>query len=82
MWINIYSKPEVMIYGNDESRSQWFDKKDLKNTTELIINREELPISVTMLRRYMIEDNRREWMKWDNPRLHKMYDELRAELVK
>ena len=77
----IYKNPEVMIYGNDESRSQWFDKKDLKNTTELIINREELPVSATMLRQLMLEDNRKEWMKWVNPRLHKMYDELRSELL-
>lgn len=77
----IYKNPEVMIYGNDESRSQWFDKADLKNTTELIINRAELPISATMLRQFMVEDNRREWMKWVNPRLHKMYDELRNELM-
>ena len=77
----IYKNPDVMIYGNDECRSKWFDKKDLKNTTELIINREELPISATMLRQLMIEDNRREWMKWVNPRLHKMYDEIRSELL-
>lgn len=77
----IYKNPDVMIYGNDESRSQWFDKKDLKNTTELIINRAELPISATMLRQLMLEDNRKEWMKWVNPRLHKMYDELRSELL-
>ena len=77
----IYKNPEVMIYGNDESRSSWFDKKDLKNTTELIINRSELPISATMLRQLMVEDNRKEWMKWVNPKLHKMYDELRNELM-
>lgn len=77
----IYKNPDVMIYGNDESRSNWFDKKDLKNTTELIINRSELPISATMLRQLMVEDNRKEWMKWVNPRLHKMYDELRKELM-
>lgn len=77
----IYKNPDVMIYGNDESRSNWFDKKDLKNTTELIINRSELPISATMLRQLMVEDNRKEWMKWVNPRLHKMYDELRNELM-
>lgn len=77
----IYKNPDVMIYGNDESRSNWFDKKDLKNTTELIINRAELPISATMLRQLMLEDNRKEWMKWVNPRLHKMYDELRRELL-
>lgn len=77
----IYKNPEVMIYGNDESRSAWFDKKDLKNTTELIINRSELPISATYLRKLMIEDRRREWMELVNPKLHKMYDELRNELL-
>ena len=77
----IYKNPEVMIYGNDESRSSWFDKKDLKNTTELIVNRAELPISATMLRQLMVEDKRKEWMELVNPRLHKMYDELRNELM-
>lgn len=77
----IYKNPEVMIYGNDESRSGWFDKKDLKNTTELIINRAKLPISATILRQLMIEDKRREWMGLVNPKLHKMYDELRNELM-
>lgn len=77
----IYKNPEVMIYGNDESRSSWFDKEDLKNTTELILNRSELPISATMLRKLMVEDKRREWMELVNPKLHKMYDELRNELM-
>lgn len=77
----IFKNPEIMIYGNDESRTAWFDKKDLKNTTELIINRGELPISATMLRQYMVEDNRKAWMQHVNPKLHKMYDELRSELM-
>lgn len=77
----IYKNPDIMIYGNDESRSGWFDKKDLKNTTELIINRNELPISATMLRKLMVEDKRKEWMQYVNPRLHKMYDEIRSELL-
>lgn len=77
----IYKNPDVMIYGNDESRSGWFDKKDLKNTTEIIINRNELPISATMLRRLMVEDKRKEWMQYVDPRLHKMYDEIRSELL-
>lgn len=77
----IFKNPEIMIYGNDESRSDWFDKKDLKYTSELIINRHELPISATMLRKYMAEDNRKEWMKYVNPKLHKMYDEIRRELM-
>ena len=77
----IFKNPDVMIYGNDESRSAWFDKADLKNTTEVIINRNELPISATMLRQYMVEDNRKAWMELVNPKLHKMYDEIRRELM-
>ena len=77
----IYKNPELMIYGNDDSRSGWFSKEDLKNTTELIINRHELPISATMVRQYMVEDKRKEWMELVNPKLHKMYDEIRRELM-
>ena len=77
----IFKNPDAMIYGNDESRSAWFDKSDLKNTTEIIINRNELQISATMLRGYMVEDERRKWMECVNPKLHKMYDEIRRELM-
>lgn len=77
----IHKNPDIMIYGNDESRSQWFQKEDLKNTAELIINRAQLPISVTMVRKFMAEDKREEWMECVNPRLHKLYDVIRAELM-
>lgn len=77
----IHKNPDIMIYGNDESRSAWFQKEDLKNTAELIINRTQLPISATMLRKYMADDEREKWMECVNPRLHKMYDELRSELL-
>lgn len=77
----IYKNPEIMIYGNDESRSQWFSKEDLSNTTELIVNRHTMPISATMVRQAMAEDKRKEWMSYVNPHIHKYYDELRAELM-
>jgi nicotinamide-nucleotide adenylyltransferase len=77
----IYKAPEIMIYGNDEARSRWFDIEDIKNTAEFIIPRSRLPISATMLREMMVKDNRKEWMKWVDPKLHKKYDSLRAELL-
>jgi cytidyltransferase-like protein len=77
----IHKNPDIMIYGNDESRSAWFQKEDLKNTAELIINRTQLPISATMMRKYMADDEREKWMECVNPRLHKLYDEIRAELM-
>ena len=77
----IYKAPELMIYGNDEARSRWFDTNDIKDTSEFIVNRGSLPISATMLRELMVRNDRREWMKWVDPRLHKMYDVLRDELM-
>lgn len=77
----IYKAPELMIYGNDESRSRWFDTEDIKNTSEFIVNRGAIPISATALREMMVKDERREWMQWVDPKLHKMYDRLRNELM-
>lgn len=59
-------RPEIMIYAL---------------TAELIVNRQDLPISATMVREAMAKDDRKKWMSLVNPRLHKMYDVLRAELM-
>lgn len=77
----LYKSPEMMIYGNDEFRSNWFAPEDIKDTSEFIIPRSRLPISGTELRMMMLNDNRREWMKWVDPKLHKIYDRLRSELL-
>lgn len=77
----IYKVPEIMFYGNDEARSRWFDPEDIKNTAEFIIPRSRLPISATMLREMMLKDERKEWMQHVSPKMHKMYDSLRAELM-
>jgi len=77
----LYKAPEIMIYGNDAARSQWFDTEDIKQTTELIVNRHELPISATMMRQLIALDLRKIWMKFVDPKLHKMYDELKNEIM-
>lgn len=77
----IYKPPELMIYGNDESRSHWFAPEDIIDTSELIVNRGRIPISATMVREKMVQDDRKEWMTMVNPKLHKMYNELRDELM-
>lgn len=77
----IYKAPELMIYGNDESRSRWFDPEDIRDTSEFIVNRGRIPISATMVREAMVKDERKLWMSMVNPKLHKMYDRLRAELM-
>ncbi len=77
----IYKAPELMIYGNDEARSRWFDPEDIRDTSEFIVNRGRIPISATMVREAMVFDERKKWMSMVNPRLHKMYGRLRDELM-
>lgn len=77
----IYKAPELMIYGNDESRSSWFAPEDIRDTSEFIVNRGRIPVSATMVREAMVFDKRKEWMAMVNPKLHKMYNELRDELM-
>ena len=78
---HLYKMSEIMFYGDDRRRSCWFNSDDIKDTSEFIVPRSRINISATELREMMVFDRRKEWMKWVNPRLHKMYDELRSELM-
>lgn len=77
----IYKMPDIMIYGNDEARSKWFDPEDIKGITEVIISRSKIKISATEIRTMLLHDDRRTWMQYTNSRLHKHYDRLRNELL-
>ena len=43
----IRKAPSLMVYGNDEFRSKWFDPNDITDTAELVIPRSRIPISAT-----------------------------------
>ena len=77
----VYKIPELMIYGNDESRSKGFDTDDIKDVTEIIVSRSRIPISATMLREALLKDDKDTWFSNHNPRLHKYYDAIRGELL-
>jgi bifunctional NMN adenylyltransferase/nudix hydrolase len=70
--------PELMAYGNDESRSHWFSKA---YWTELIFPRESYPYSGTQGREDLLRNNRENWMKNHPAKMHKYYDRVRGELL-
>lgn len=43
--------------------------------------RSRINISATKIREMLIKDDRKQWMQFVDPKLHKMYDRLRAELM-
>lgn len=71
----------LMIYGNDEFRSQWFNANQLKNTMEIIVPRSAIPISGTQIRGMLLLDLEEEWQKYTHPLIHGMYPRLRSELM-
>jgi nicotinamide mononucleotide adenylyltransferase len=79
----IHKAPSIILYGKEEGRDgySWFADEDMKKTTQVIVNRSDIPVCATYLRDLMCMDNREEWMEWVDDKLHKYYDELRNELL-
>lgn len=78
---HIRKHPSLMVYGNDEFRSKWFDPNDIQDTAELVIPRSRIPISATKLREALVRDDFEYWSKFVDEKTHKMYDRLRKELL-
>jgi nicotinamide-nucleotide adenylyltransferase len=72
-------KPELMIYGNDKSRSQWFRGDELSDVAELIVKRDG--ISATKLRQLMLEDDECQWEEYVPDSVWDFYDVMREQLL-
>lgn len=81
----LFKEPDCMIYGLSKEEggraTDWFDVDRLEKMNFILVPRGTVPISATEVRNFMVINNRREWQKWVNPRLHKLYEELRSELM-
>lgn len=75
-------KPDLMVYGKDESRKGWFSKEDSQSFSEIIVARDKIKISATKLREYLIQGNKEEWKKYTPREIWDMYEKLREELLK
>jgi len=78
---HIRKSPSLMVYGNDEYRSSWFSPEDLIDTAELIIPRSKIPISATILREDLVNDNFEHWSRFVDDKTHKSFDRLKSELI-
>lgn len=79
----IYKAPSIIVYGKEEGRDgySWFADEDMKKTTQIIVNRSDIPICATTLRDYLCMDDREMFFEWTNEKIHKYYDKLRGELL-
>ncbi len=73
-------KPELIIYGKDKDINKCFSKIAIGRLTELKIDRKELIVSATQMRSYLEEDNKTEWEKYADEKIHSKYNELKNML--
>lgn len=84
MWRRHYDigeKIDVMLYGNDEGRAEWFNPKDIDGVSLMILSRQSYHISATEMRRYLIDGAEMEWCSYTDIRMHDRFEQLREELL-
>lgn len=74
-------KPDVMFYGNDESRNGWFAPEDIEGIDEQIISRNIIKISATNLRGLILTNKKDEWVKYVPEEIFDEFEALREELM-
>ena len=57
-----------------------YSKNDVKNISEVYVDRNSLLISVTKMREYLKDNNIEEWKKYANEKIYDKFDELRNML--
>ena len=78
----IIKEPYYFIYGEEESREEWFSNKDLEKINKLVIKRNKEDISGTKVRKYIVSGDKENFEKNTNKKIHEYYEKLREELLK
>lgn len=71
------SEPSVIIYGKDKDIFKCFDKKTVKNITEILVDRNIMDISATKIRELLLKDDFLTWKKFANPKIYSEYNNLK-----
>lgn len=68
--------PDLIVSGKEERRSSWLES-DIGDTVAELFVPKTINISASRMREFLIEDNRAQWEKYTDSRLHGKYAELR-----
>jgi len=60
----IKNRLSCMIYGNDEEREDWYREEDAKDIAQIVLKREDIPISATKMREFLVQNNKSAWLEY------------------
>lgn len=72
--------PDLLVSGKEARRVSWFDSVEGALIAELYIPK-TIDISASQMREHFIDNDVESWKKYTNPKLWKMYDKLRQEVL-
>lgn len=78
----IGARAECIIYGKDKDIKKCFSDEDMSNITEVLVDRKTMDISATMIRKFIVDDDKEQWKCNVNEKIYDDYDELRSMLLK
>lgn len=73
--------PELMIYGNEESRQGWFRPGVFESMGHLVFPRPKDGLSSTQIRELVMQGDKRAWMNVANEKIHKDFEEIRQFIL-
>ena len=71
---------DLIVTGNDNLRKGWFSEEQMKDTTELIIDRKQLEISATDLRGYLLINDQQTWKRYVPEQILNDFQSIRETL--
>ncbi len=75
------NEPDLFVSGKEEKIENWFSPERKKKLTIHKVDRNDLLISASQLRKDLIEDNEEEWKKYTPTEIYPLYSELRKILL-
>ena len=74
--------PDCIIHGIENKCETWFSDDIRKKITFIKVDRGDIKIDASTLRKYMYDNEYDKWKEYINPLLHKYYSTLRLQLIK
>jgi len=84
MWrahYGVNEEVDCFVYGNDEERSAWFKPEHIEKISHIVLSRQSDNLSATSVRNLLVSNDRTAWKIYSPRPIHKMYPEIRAELM-
>lgn len=73
---------DIIYFGGEVKHELWYSEEYSKNTKFEVFDRKEIPISASLIREAIINDDYNTFEKFTDPKIHKFYDELKNILRK